>query len=494
MNGTAERIEMVKVADAAGALIKFKDDIHTQWFELQGSKRADQEHSFLERSAYDEIVRLGKEAINMLREADPGSQFIPRIKKPLNEVEWKSNVAEDITHIGPTVFYVMTPERGQEVITQDINRLANEIHQAGMSLIKAGEEYCGCNVEDIIEDISSINTGVLRYCEGALYRQGRVAWILEPGDVVEHRPGTVASHVNKIKFEPTEKGYNIDMVYTESGDENWRGRRDGVVALIKKKGGSCDIPHIDNLSSKCEIENASDETILDIALMLSQLKDVDLAARDCIPMAFELMKIQADELKKIEPKEEIWKTPWTIVPDFSEMMECQEGASVPEREREERRERRKALLEERLSVDIESLDEDIKWALHHSETDPCTIMPYLRLHDGNVIEDIRNTCDRIKNETDGSYGWCQSLANLREEEIKEAAKELVGRCPPEGIILGVEASSYPGRDYDLSRINYVCHEAGNEACLDIFKQVEARYKAGIKPAKLELAGIKISEE
>jgi len=464
-----------------GDIIGLKDDIHTKWFELQGSKRSDDKYAFLQRPVYDEIVRLGHEALDALKELDPQSAFIERIKKPLNEVEWKSMVAEDIRTLATVPYYVMTPERGQDVITQDINRLANEIHNAGMSLIKADGRYCGCKIVEDIRDLSSINAGVLRYCEGSLQVDGVTAVIHAPGDHVEHKPGTVRQHANLIKFVPTEKGYNLKMEYMESGEAQWPARLEGVTALVEKMGGRCTANY---QSAKCEIENVSDEDILSLALMISQLKDVDLMDISCIPMAFELIEKQAGVLKKVEPKEVIWQERWTRVEDMSEVMDCQGKAY--EEEAEEDRGKRKETLYERLERDIQAL-EDAMGEVSHSKKDACTVMPYVRIAQSNHAGAIYDICQRIKTETDGSWSWCMSLADEWEKEIKAAAEELVNRCPPEAIILGLETEGYAGHN-NISDIERICNLAKNHDCLDIIRQVAARAKAGIKPAKLEFKG------
>lgn len=475
-----------------GDIIALKDNIHTKWFELQGSKRSDDKYAFLQRPVYDEIVRLGHEALDALKELDPQSLFIERVEKPLNEVEWKSLVAEDIRTIATVPYYVMTPERGQDVITQDINRLANEIHNAGMSLIKANGRYCGCKIVEDIRDLSSINTGVLRYCEGALRLEGTKAWIQAPGDHVEHKPGTVRQHANLIQFVPTEKGYNLAMEYMESGEGQWPSRMEGVTAFVRKMGGQCEGNY---QSTKCEIENVSDEDILSLALVISQLKDVDLMDISCIPMAFELIAKQAEELKKVEPKENIWQERWTRVEDMSEVMDCQ-GQAYAEEAGEERG-RRHATLYERLENNIEAMDDAIIGAIKHSKKKPCTAFPYVRLAESDHVGSIHDDCQQIKTDTDESWAWCMSLAERREKEIKAAAEELVKRCPPEGIILGLETGGYAGR-CDIKMIDLICERIGDQDCLDIIRQVEARAEAraeaGIKPAKLELLTFGMQKE
>jgi len=461
-----------------GDIIKLKDRIHTKWFDLQRTKRGNHNYALLSKPIYDEIVRLGHEALAILKDIEPSSPFIRRIQYPLHEVQRKSWVAEDIAFIGPTPHYVMTPEAGKDVITQDINRLANQIHHAGMSLIEARDEYCGCEILEDVEDISSINTGVLKYCEGALKRYDRTAKILGGGDAVEHRPGSAKNHANTIKFIPTEKGHNVEMEYVESGDSNWYYRQDGVVMNVEKLGGECETS---GTISRCKIPDIPDDKILELALMISQLKDVDLMARDCIPMSFELIERQTEELKTIEPKDRIWEEPWTRIRDMSEIMECTGRVY----ESEEERERREEPKERRFRNDIESLDRQIDWAIKRSKEYACTRWPYNVLSGNNFTETIRDSCQRLKKETTYPYGWCMELADQKEKEMKEAAKDLVDRCPPEGIILGLEAEGRPAA-WDIPRIERICKLAEDVDCLDIIRQVEVREKEGVKAEKLRL--------
>lgn len=465
-----------------GTLIQAKDTIHTKWFELQASKRSSPECAFLQKSLYDDILNLGKEALSELERGHSISKHIPRLESVLNEIEWKSNVADE-TRIGGEVYYVMTPERGRDAITLDINRLANQVHLAGMSLLQAKEEYCGCDISPLLI-LSSINTGVLRYCEGTLYLAKRRGWVQGPGDRVEHKPGAVDRHANTVKFEPTEKGYDLDIEYVESGDSNWRLRQGGVADFIVKKGGRCG--DLGDLMVKCEIKDASEEDILDLALLVSQLKDIDLLNRDCIPMAFELALEQATELKAVEPREELWDIDWTRAGNFDAIKVCEGGDGEDGEDDRERRDRR-SKKGERLTADIEAYQSDMTYAIEKAKDAPCTWKPYSRLDDGDYADNILVNCQQIKTETSEAWGWCMDLAKELKEDLKHAAKGLVERCPPEGIILGLEATGYIGK-YPLTQVAHICALAENQDCLDIIKQVEARVGAGIKAAELPLEG------
>lgn len=458
-------------------LINLKDVIHQKWFDLQYTKRADKKHAFLQKPLYDEVIRLGHQALDILKRTDPESVYIQRIEIPLHQAERKSWLAEDIGYIGPKPYYVMTPDAGQVAITWDINHLANAIHHAGMSLIKSDGEYCGCEISEGIKDLSSINAGAMKYCEGALRKgdyEGRSAILLEPGDRIEHRPGSAGTHANVVRFVPTEKGIDIDMHYTESGDDNWSLRQDGVTDFIRTKKGDCETAE---LTSKCHIESPSEEDIMDLALFVSQLKDIDLLDENCIPLALELITEQAKELKLTQP-EKIWNQPWTRVGNMSEIIDCRQGHYDEEEER-----RRRSTLYQRLERSIENMEYGMNHAIKYSQREPCVCQTYNMLAHADYENGIREACKEIKAKTDEAWSWCMDLADERANEYNQAAKDLVSRCPPEGIILAQEARDNP---LLIDRIEDICNLAENEDCLAIIKQVQAREAAGIKPQKLEL--------
>jgi hypothetical protein len=460
-----------------GEIIKLKDRIHTLWFDLQRTKRGNHGHSFLQKPIYDEIISLGHEVVNIVKQIDPHSPFIKRIERPLFEAERKSWTAEDVTFIGPKPYYVMSPEVGESLITQDINRLANQVHHAGMGFIKARQEYCGCKVAESV-DLDSINTGVLKYCEGALNYYGRRAWIMDDGDTVEHRPGAASSHANVIRFVPTEQGNKVELDYSESGDDNWKDRQNGLVNYIQRRGGSCETRR---MMSRCTMPNLADDEILKLALMVSQLKDIDLLSKDCIPMAFDLIEAQADELRVMEPEEEIWNQKWEVVSDTRQMTQCQGRAG--EHESEEERRRREDVSARRLSDFIGMKADEIASTIHSSKREPCTAETYFDLAAPEYIDAIYEACQNIKTKTNDPWAWCMDLVEKSKRDMKEAAGELINRCPPEGILLGLEVKRQP---YYIEGVEQVCALADSQDCLDTVRQIRAREKAGIKPAKLDL--------
>jgi hypothetical protein len=472
-------------------IIKIKDDLHAKWFELQRTKRENPQYAFLQKPIYDQIVALGHKALDGLKDINPRSTHIKTIEHPLHEVERQSWLAEGITHIGYKPYYIVMAQRGRDLITRDINMLANAVHNGGIAEIRYNDTYCGCEIPDTIKSMRAINTGVLKYCQGTLRlehdRRGR---IMGDGDTVEHKPGAAATHANVVKFVPTEDGHDVEMQYTESGDANWKDRQNGVIQTVKDIGGHCEQ---ERLQTKCTITNVSDDKILNLALVMSQLKDIDLAESACIPLAFDLIKRQAGELEE-EPPEQIWNRKWTRLEDFKEMMDCVEplqgGENEEERRsREQERERRKQLFYGRLEREITQMGEDIDYAVAKSKDDPCTNKPYCRLSDVSYNPgSILNACNQIKKETDEAWGWCMDLAKAGTADIKQASKDLVDRCPPEGIILGLEAANFP---YSIGQVEEICRMAEDQHCMDIIHQVAQRELQGIHPAKLPFKPVEV---
>lgn len=471
-------------------LIALKDDIHTRWFDLQRLKRTNHDYAFLEKPLYESILDLGRQAVDKLKEGNPDSLWIEQIEEAIFNVERKSWIADE-TFIGPKPYYVMTPERCQEVLTKDINRLANFIHRAGMNLIQRTGEYCGCEIT--VDDLRSISTGVLRYCEGTLRLGHKRGVVLGNGDIVEHRPGAATTHSNTINFEPTEKGYDLNISYYESGDCNWRERQKGVVDFIQEKGGQCKLRE---LAADCVMKDASEDDILDLALIISQLKDIDLMSEECVPIAFEEIKKQKDMLKQIRPREDIWREDWDISSYIDRVKECEYGAYAktspfeePGRDREGEQERRLERIAARLGGDIQFWNNEVLWAISQAEKMPCTYAPYKSLECSSEFPELmRRACARIESETNEPWEWCSTLPHRRDEELIDASKDLVDRCPPEPIILGLETQIFYGElPYEIYQIQDICRLAENEHCLDIIDQVKARSKAGVTVQKLSLA-------
>ena len=478
-----------------GTLIKIKDVIHTKWFDLQQTKRSNPEFAFVQKKLLDEIIELGYQALSDLKQLNPGSIYIERIEKPLFAAQHKSYVADE-TWIGPRIWYVMTPERGQAVITQDINKLANQIHLAGMSEIKFTGQYCGCKFAEGLEDLRAINSGVLRYCEGTLklgYLRGTVH---DPGDAVEHRPGGAETHANTIAFEPTEYGgYDIKMEYVESGDCAWSMRQDGVVARIRALNGTCET---EDLFARCEIKDASEEDIFQIALLISQMKDIDLQPEACIDLAFDGVDAQSRRLTKIEPRKDVWNSPWTKPGDMPDVSDCRSREEYgseydadesrsdrwAERREAERREERRTLRRQRLEADTLHQEQHVKDKIEESGEQGCVFRAYDLLDDANIgLADLEDYCEKLSDIDHSRWSWCMGLHKDAAEGLAEAAKDLVERCRPEPIILGLEAASRYGRTDSIKR---VCQIAEDDACIEAVRQMRKRWEEGTYPGVLPL--------
>lgn len=466
----------------AQQLISIKDDMHSKWYELQLSKRSNGGHAFLQRPLLDEIIKLGHQAVDLLKNAAAGYQGLADMEFWLHETELKQWTADDITHFGYLPYYVMQPKRGRELITRDINQLANSIHRAGMKHLVEGGNYCGCRMEEEAQ-LNEVNDGTLAYCQGSLLHSGgrgeRMSWILPGGARVEHRPGVATTHANVIEFTPTETGYDVKMDYTESGDVSWRDRQEGVVNAVESRGGSCTRDHV---FTKCEMKNADPDDIRFIALVISQLKDIDLMDDGCVPLAMGAVNRQATELSAHKDKEEIYLSPWSLAGDFKEVLDCVAGKE-PDPEREEDRER---AIARRAYNDIEFCKSVINSSLASAQKMSCTPYPYVYATPGAWVKNIKEHCDDLKKKTTEPYGWCLDLAAEKEAEIKETAKGLIERCPPEPIILGVEGSGRSSKTHFLSAMEAVCKIAEDQHCLDILAQVAKRKEEGVTATKLPI--------
>lgn len=461
-------------------LIQIKDDLHGKWFDLQRTKRSNHDQAFLIKPLYEEIIALGYQALGALKEARPDSLWIDQIETALLSVEHKAWVSDEAM-IGPKVYYIMRPDRAKEAITQDINRLANYIHRAGANLIDRTGNYCGCDI--VGEDLRSLNGGVLSYCQGTLKLGERRGTIMPPGDTVEHRPGAAETHANKVMIEPTEKGYDIQMEYIESGDSEWELRQDGIELFIASKGGKCTT---EELTSRCTIQDASEDDIREIALVVSQMKDIDLLPGSCIDVAFKEVHKQKRDLEAIEPKEAIWSAPWTRARDMGMVEDCVGDISEGDYDEDEERERRDRLAQ-RLEYEISQANQTCLHFIQDSKKKPCVLGTYHSLHAAHAYpEYMRELCNDMKKRTDEPWEWCADLPHLRDDDIEEAAKDLVERCPPVPIMLALEPfmGTAPKDCYfwnDIEMMRTICEIAGDSQCLDEFERMQKRFGAGVKP-------------
>ena len=104
----------------------------------------------------------------MLENEDPDNSFIPQIAQHIERIQTKEAAADKVEMEGYP-YLRMPKEMFTELSTVDINKLANTIHQAAQSFLRTSGTYAGCAIDSEIGDLSSVNSGALRYCEGCLY-------------------------------------------------------------------------------------------------------------------------------------------------------------------------------------------------------------------------------------------------------------------------------------------------------------------------------------
>lgn len=484
-----------------GYLINAKDVIHNVWFDLQTEKRTQGDDSYLRRDLLVTINQYVNDSLDQIHKCSPDNAMYKNILIARDNLREKLQSATPV-EMEEYTFLKMPKETAREILITDINRLANYIHQAGQELIKVQGTYCGCEILGEI-DMRSINTGVLNYCEGTLKLGHKRGHIMPPGNKVEHKPGAVQSHAFVVDFEQGEEGYDVNAEYTESGDSAWRVRKKGVQDMLESKGLVCQNP-IQDLSMKCK-GSLKEDDIREVALMISQLKDIDLLPEGCIDQAFDYAKKQADRLLTWPHKEEIWNISWDRASES--VHECVAEASgelererqreleredrETERKRVEARDKRREEARARERKRVERLNNEIDhhkdWAQgnrKYAATEPCVKQAYHFLNEATShVNELFILCPKLPDDSQATNCHDYAVQEIRENE--RAAKDLIQRCPPVPIMLGLEADLWHWALQDaLSEILGICLVADNDECKTVHNQIIERSAKGIKPQLL----------
>lgn len=466
-------------------LIKHKDDLHLQWFNMQSQQRTDEFSAYLPKKEYDTIVNTAEAALKELQRCSPLSVKIYSIQDEIQTLKAKvigGWMGTETKRFRGNDYYEFEKADAKQLVITNINKLANAIHLAGISLLKVQSSYCGCDVLGEAEELTSFNSGPLAYCQGTLKLGHKRGNIMPPGNVVEHRPGAASTHAALMKFEQAEDGgYDLGVNYTESGDQEWELRQQGVRDYLENRNLKCDDPS--GLGLKCQGRVVEDK-ILEIALFISQLKDIDLLPKNCVDAAFDFIRSQAEELKQ-RPKEKIWNSTWDRIDKSEEVANCKEGGQEGDTEEERRRRRddRDKTHDDRIMNYVKSLDVMARININDSRHDLCTAQTYNKLENAHEKQNaIYDECLRLLVYPESN---CKTYSNLLDEAITEASKDLVQRCPPEPIMLGLAADLAGDALRDaLSPFDLACHNAENQECIDALNRTIENDKAGIKLKKL----------
>jgi len=430
-------------------IIGAKDEIHHYWFDIQVGKRVDlaADDAYIPKEPTDKLVAEAVNAIGVFQQCAPEDEM------------WRGQWAEEalgkclpsawakgeITLDDGLSYYITDTIQADNLIITYINSLANYIHRAGYSLLEKSGEYCGCVIMEGA-DLSSTNKGALKYCQGTLNLEYPRGHILPPGNKVEHRPGAAANHAMVVKFEEDEEGYDTKVHYTESGDDNWRDRQTEVVGFMERMGMKCEYPS-DSLAVDCR-GVLDDDQILDFALLISQLKDIDLLPYECIPVAFEEVYKQSALLKERhkDDLDTIWNSKWTRAGENARVEDCK--WDVAHREAEEYAERE---VERRDESRQDSYDNCLQRLIRYRTAarygdcegrvvDRCawlpqfTSTPYFNLARAlETADELSDRAEALERAVGDITVW--EVVENQHEENRNAAEDIVKKCPPEQALL-----------------------------------------------------------
>ena len=473
----------------ASDLIRIKDEIHDSWYKMQRDKRVEHDMAIINEGYFNDIYQNGMDAISQLEEGGEGEgSEAEEIRSLLNRLAVKKAKAENV-EIDGVQSLRMPREMASDLIITDINKLANAIHRIGQSRLRTEGSYAGCVIDADIEDISGVNTGALRYCEGCLHLDHMRGTIIEPGNTVEHRPGSASNHANVVSFEEGDNGYDVRIEYSESGDRNWKDRQEGVRSFLEKKGMKCETA---GLSMLC-MGALGDDDISETALMFSQLKDIDLLEAECIPIAFDFTAGQTRDLMDYYRGNmgDMWGATWTRAGRSDDVVDCEaqiEQEAIERQEQREAWEERRARREARKEEERTHLS-DIANRRHNADIAPCDLWAYRELSNAISDQQFHDVyCESYRDSYDTKS--CERLFERERGANSESAASLISRCPAVPIIESHEADlNADMQRYDLSieesirtfmracdDVATVCAEAGDEDCVKTIESIGDRVK------------------
>lgn len=144
-----------------------------------------------------------------------------------------------------------------------VNNLANQIHDAGMSLIKTTGTLQGCSVSDLLPDeasaISQYCSGVLPFTKAKVYTApidektlDKKVFVINYPQIVEHKLGL---HWTKVSTLSHDEDIKTAIEYRDSAASypDSKNRFQGVQDLLEKEGFACS-PHYPHLYCNGDIE------------------------------------------------------------------------------------------------------------------------------------------------------------------------------------------------------------------------------------------------
>lgn len=443
------------MSDCGNDLIKAKDNIHSFWFFLQQNKITKGDYIYLPKMELDKILQISTQSFNRLRECTPDSRYLDRIQSTIEYLTDTVQKAEK-PKIKEQQYYKVDLRTAKEIITSDINKLANNIHRAGSAILEYQGEYAGCRI--VTEageepDISSINTGALAYCEGTLRLGRQRGMIHPPGNKVEHRPGTATSHANVVEFEQGEEGkYDVRLNYTESGDNKWRTRQEYILDYLERHGFKCD--GSGELEAQCK-GALSEDDIRHMAIYISQIVDIDLQPEECIGLIFDVIKENTEKLSKLD-KDSIWNTKWKIPCNEPAIIDCRKEAEAEEKER------KKQEFERKTRADMEYALENMNYNKQKALSADCEYSKYQAFNEAYYFLNwYSEQCGSLYRDS-----VCHDVEQEERGLLDEVAREIVATCPPGPIIEEKMSQGDVAIYSQLASIKNACRLAGDDECLE----------------------------
>ncbi len=458
---------LVSSVSCSKDVISLKDKIHDQWFLAQSGPnkftQLDQDlnkKSLIKKNTFDPILELANIALERARECQADPQMLGRLESYIARINLKLAASEVVKQFGDQ-FYRMEPDTATDLMIVDVNKLANAVHVIGRSLLPATGTYCGCKMPPE-EDSKLINSGVLNYCEGVASQKG---YMRESGTQVEHRMG---AHSAVITLEEAPGGFDTKLTYTESGDSNWRVRRDKLIELLKKEYGfTCES---EELSTKCEGMLENGNGIRALALLISRTKDIDLIDKDCIANAIEKAISEAKQINE-DFGQDAYKR-WEGIRDsygWKDLLGCKLASGEERREEreEEEPESRREKLNRRVGEYLEYLA-DWQNKLLNEDVDYYSFTgTHWILYDEKQLEEI---CQSLANSGYSEAGSCKENLELTKAKDRGTIKSLIHSCGGdfEKILADAIKAGYLSTEDDVGyyagQMAEACHHIGDSEC------------------------------
>lgn len=462
-------------SQCASQLIGIKDSVHRKWYELTDDKQLKEvEQTLLDKKTADDILEKAKEAYDIGENCAGKPPLMGRMQASLWRLDGTLKTAKRKI-VGDREYYVFPSWRASEIITTDINWLANNIHNLGYSFIKSNYRYAGCRLTGEEEDSRNINNGVMGYCEGAATGHPVV---LDGGTTVEQPLG---SHKTVLKIKEDEGGYDVKINYSEPGGyQSTETRNIRIANWLESFGLDC---KTSGFFTACSGNVPDRETLRLFAYLFSSIKDIDLLEPDCAELAMDLAIDKAEKITQEHKEESYRQAPFPKeASDWARKLNCDYSY---EKDFREERERERVRNYDR---DLECQAGGASYYTSNARTNKkCTAG---KLYDINYASDhikvVRDICEKYDETGDYvSQKHCEKVLDSIEEEMVDAAKQFMDQCGNELLPLAEYLMADLNPKEGVANFNYfakpiktVCTYSQSPECAEVLKIMEGRWAEG----------------